>query len=242
MRPRLLTCFLFAVIAIALVATTTSDVFAQTQQLNKTLERKFPVGQCPLDTNFLGTFVTNTGIIQLTFLTRGDDDAGDAKSGDVAVAFDQVIDDVSIIEASEFAANSVEDDNCYFDGPPFLAVFTGALLNNPKVPFYDALDPSTSPCPWDETDGVVIDTGALRFTGDGGGDGILTTSVIISGLTPGTPYVLHGSWLAFNFNLPNDCVPPAACLDVTIDDVPNSCGTLSTETKTWGAVKALYHD
>ncbi len=67
MRSKVLSRFLLMIVACASLCAVASDVFAQTQQLDKTLVRKFPEGFCPLDTNLIGSFVTNTGIIQLTF-------------------------------------------------------------------------------------------------------------------------------------------------------------------------------
>jgi hypothetical protein len=240
MRPNLLTRFLLSVVACASVGAVTSDVFAQTQQLNKELVRKFPEGFCPLDTNLIGTFVTDTGIIQLTFVTGLGPHGVDAKSGGIALDITQVLDDISIIEAAEFndPANQQEDPgNCYFDNDPPIPVFTGDLLNNPAVPFYDALDPSTSPCPWDETNGFTITGGVLQVTGDPA-----STSVVISGLTPGTAYIIHGRWSANGFPFATACDETSLCLQVTVDDLESGCGSLSTESKTWGAVKALYRN
>lgn len=227
MRSTRLSHFLLTVAACALVGAAANNAFAQTQQLNKTLERKFPEGFCPIDANFLGSFHSDTGIIQLTFVTRADFGTE---------TFGQRLDDVSIIEAADFAANSVEDDNCYFDGPPYVAVYTGSLSGNPKVPFYEPFDPLASECAWDETDGATILGGEILFTGTGD----VSTSVVISGLTPGTPYVLYGNWSAFNFLLPDACLPPALCMQVTVDDLQAGCGPLPADTKTWGAVKSLY--
>jgi hypothetical protein len=225
---------LLAAGACAFVITAASEVCAQTQQLNKTLERKFPEGDCPLDTSLLGTFITNTGIIQLTFATRDED------NDPATVAFNQILDDISIIESAEFFANSIEDpDNCYFDGPPYALEYQGSLDNNPKVPFHDGFGPSTSPCAWDETDGAAIQNGVLQFVG-GSGDGVSTTSVIISGLTPGTQYVIHGRWSAEGFLLPDACGADQACLEVTVDDLEEGCVTLPVQSTTWGKVKALY--
>lgn len=241
MRPRLLSRMLFFVTVSTFLGALATDAFPQTEErLVKKLERKFPEGSCPLDTNFLGTFTTETGIVQLIFLTRGDDDGGDLKWQGAAVAFSQVLDDISIIEAAEFAANQVEDPgNCYFDGPPYMPVFTGDLLNNPNVPFYEPFSPPSSECAW-VTDGATISAGELHFDGAGASGEIFTASVVISGLTPGTPYVLHGRWFALGFLLPDNCIPPACCLDVKVIDLTNGCGPLPAQESTWGGVKSLY--
>jgi hypothetical protein len=228
MSPRRLIRPLFAVAAFASLCAVSSEVMAQTQQLDKTLVRKFPEDFCPLDTQLIGSFVTNTGHIQLTFAT----------AGEASIAFNQILDDISIIEADEFAANSVEHESCFFDGPPYALVYQGSLTGNPKVPFYDAFGPSTSTCPWDETDGATISDGALHFVGTGED---VSTSVVISGLTPGVNYVIHGNWSANDFNpFEPACTGAALCLQVTVDDLPNGCGPLPVESKTWGGVKALY--
>ncbi len=231
MRPRLLPCLLFTIVAVSAA----SDVVAQTQQLVKEVVRKFPEGSCPLDTDLIGTFVTDTGIIQLTFAV-GLGSLPDVKSGVIAVGFSQVLDDISIIEAAEFEAHQQDDPgNCYFDSDPPVPVYTGSSHT-----FLESFDPPTSPCPWDETDGFTISDGAIRFTGatDFG-----STSVIISGLTPGTQYVIHGSWFAEGFPFALDCTDPASlCMQITVDDLPNGCGPLPAENKTWGGVKALYQD
>lgn len=239
MRPTI-TRFLLAAVACIGITGTASTVLAQTNQLDKTLVRKFPEGMCSLDSNLIGSFVTNTGIIQLSFITSLDDDGADAVAG-VLSPYNHILDDISIIEESEFntPGNTVDDPgNCYFDG--LVQAYNGLVTGNPKVPFYDGFAPSTSPCPWDETQGVLIQNEHLEFIGNAGG--FCQTSVVISGLTPGTPYIIHGRWSAVGFPFGTDCTVPALCMTITVDDVPNGCGTLTTESKTWGAVKALYHD
>ena len=67
-----------------------------------------------------------------------------------------------------------------------------------------------------------------------------STSVIISGLTPGTPYVIHGNWSAIGFPFATDCTSSSLCMTVTVDDLQAGCGALPVETKTWGGVKSLY--
>ena len=239
MRSRVLSRFLLVVVACASLCAAASDVFAQTQQLNKELVRKFPEGQCPLDTNFIGTFVTNTGIIQLTFVTGLGPHS--AKPGEVMDAFNQVLDDVAIIEAGEFSANSVENTHfCYSDGNPAVPEYpVGLMASNPKVPFFELFNPTTSPCPWDETNGATINgvEGWIEFSGTGD---VVSTSVVISGLTPGTQYVIAGQWWAFGFPFATDCTPTSLCLNVTVDDLQAGCGPLPAETKTWGGVKSLY--
>ncbi len=236
MRPKMLSRFLTLVVACASLGATASDVFAQTQQLDRTLVRKFPEGFCPLDTQLIGTFHSDTGIIQLTFISGL---GGGTVANGTADTFLQILDDISIIEAAEFAANSIPDEVtfCYFDSDPHVPVYTGVLTGNPKVPFFDGLNPSTSPCPWDESNGFTITANGLEYTG--GGD-IATTSVVISGLVPGTEYIIHGRWKANGFAFATDCSPTSLCLTVQVDDLESGCGTLSTETKTWGAVKSLY--
>ncbi len=237
MRPRLLSRSLLAAFACVSIA---SDVYAQTQQLNKEVLRKFPELFCPLDTPLIGTFVTDTGTIQLTFVVGLG--GSNLKSGGIeAAGFNQILDDISIIEAAEYANEANTDETtCYFDGPPFVRAFkTGSLPNNPKVPFYDLFDPSTSPCPWDETDGFTITDGALHFTG---ATDVGSTSVVISGLTPGTEYVIHGRWSAEGFPFALDCTDTAAlCMQITVDDLTSGCVN-PVENATWGAVKALYRN
>jgi hypothetical protein len=239
MRPRLLSRLSLVVAVFALVGTLATDVFPQTEErLVKKLERKFPEGYCPMDTEFLGSFTSETGHIQLSFeTTNGFDDNG------TFIFYQQQLDNVAIVEAAEFAANSAENSAfCYFDGPPFVHVFTGALINNPKVPFYDSFNPSTSECAWDITNGATIDEGdgnlKLGLIADGLAN--IGTSVVISGLTPGIPYVICADWQAFSFLLPGDCSPSQICLDVKVTDVPNGCGPLPAQESTWGGVKSLY--
>lgn len=238
MRPHLLSRFLLAAVAGISITTAAGDGFAQTQQLDKTLVRKFPEGFCPLDTQLIGSFVTNTGIIQLTFVS-GLGGSSSATVNGAAATFSQVLDDISIIEAAEFSANSVEDDVtfCYFDGPPYALVYQGSVTGNPKVPFYDGLGPSTSPCPWDETNGFTISNGGLEYSGAGD---LASTSVVISGLTPGTLYVIHGRWKANGFPFATSCSPTSLCLTVQVDDLTSGCSPLPVQSTTWGRVKSLY--
>jgi hypothetical protein len=236
MRSKVLSRFLLIVVACASLCAVASDVFAQTQQLDKTLVRKFPEGFCPLDTQQIGSFTSNTGIIQLTFITGLG--ASGLKSGDVTVGFGQILDDISIIEAADFAVNSVPDEVtfCYFDSDPHVPVYNQPLPNA-HAPFYDSFGPSTSPCPWDETDGFAITGGELVYTGSGD---VASTSVIISGLTPGTPYIIHGRWKAVGFPFATACDASSLCMTVQVDDLQAGCGPLPVETKTWGGVKSLY--
>jgi hypothetical protein len=234
------------VAACAFVGVGASDVLAQTQQLNRTLERKFPEGECPFDTPFLGTFVTDTGFIKLTIVTTLDTGGG---GGVQVVGFNQYVDDIAIIEAAEFAAHNDENnDGCYFDGPPFVPIYTGNLTGNAAVPFYEPFLPLSSPCPWDLTHGAAITAAGqdgdivLEFVGPGDASGTVSTSVIISGLTIGTPYVLHGNWSADGFQLPDACEPGTLCVQVTIDDVPEGCTPLPVRETTWGKVKSLYRN
>jgi hypothetical protein len=237
MRPRLLSRFVLAFVACIGIVGIASDVFAQTNELNKTLVRKFPEDFCPLDTQLIGSFTSGTGIIQLTFITGLG--GGSARTSGTADAFSQILDDISIIEASEFAANQEPDQGgCYSDeDPESVPVFNGLLTGNPKVPFYDGFGPSTSECAWDETNGFSITDGALHYTGAGA---LATTSVISSGLTPGTTYVIHGRWSANDFPFATECTSTSLCLTIQVDSLPNGCGTLPVQTRTWGQIKAMY--
>lgn len=237
MRPSLLSRFLFA-IAIIAFASATTEVFAQTQQLNKTLERRFPEGTCPIETEFLGTFVSATGHIQLTFATtNGFFDGPDF------VFYDQLIARLVILEASVFESNkALSDEFCYFDGEVFELPPTFDPSTAAGVVFFDDFNPSTSECAWDLSDGASITDGSLHLGAEGLGAVPVTTSVVISGLTPNLSYVIAGDWQAFRFQLPDDCSPSQICFDVTVDDLETGCGPLPTQQSTWGAVKALYQN
>jgi hypothetical protein len=236
MRSRvLLRSFLF-VAACAFVGTLANDA-ASEELLVKKLERKFPEGYCPVDTEFLGSFVSATGHIQLSFVTtNGFDDAG------TFVFHQQQLDNVVIIEASEFELHKVLHENCYFDG--FINGLDPAYppAGKPGVVFFDSFNPSTSECAWDVTNGATIDEGEGKLKLGLIADGLanISTNVVISGLTPGTPYVICADWQAFAFLLPGDCSPSQICLDVTVSELTSGCGPLPAQESTWGGVKSLY--
>ncbi len=235
MRPSYLIRTVLFVTAVCALAGVATDSVAQS--LQKTLERKFPEAYCPLPTEFMGTFVSTTGSIRLSFETTNGYD-----NGPDFVFYQQQLDNIVVLEASVFDANKLEHETCYFDGginylnPAFNPV--GAV----GVVFFDSFNPSTSPCAWDETDGATIDSGegALKLGTIGLGAVPVTTSVVISGLTPNVPYVIAGDWHARDFLLPDDCGPSEICVLVTVEDLANGCGPVSVESKSWGAVKAMY--
>jgi hypothetical protein len=236
MRPRLLLRLFLFVALCAFVGTLANDA-ASEELLVKKLERKFPEGYCPIDTELLGSFVPTTSHIQLSFeTTNGYDDAG------TFVFYQQQLDNVVIIEAAEFELHKVLHDNCYFDGSINGLDPAYSPAGKPGVVFFDSFNPSTSECAWDVTNGATIDEGDGNLKLGLIADGVVNigTSVVISGLTPGTAYVICADWQAFSFLLPGDCSPSQICFDVKVDGLPNGCGPLPAEESTWGGVKSLY--
>jgi hypothetical protein len=231
MRPKLLSRLILIVAACALPSAVASDALAQTQQLNKTLERKFPEGYCPLPTEFMGTFISATGIIRLTFSTENGYDEGlDFHF------YQQQLDNIVVLEASVFEANKVEHPNCFFDGS-INGLSPSVNGSTPGVVFFDTFNPNTSPCAWDETDGATIDAGEGKMLLGTIGLGAVPVS---TSLTPNVPYVIAGDWQAFEFLLPDDCGPSEICVQVTVDDLTSGCLPLPVRSTTWGAVKSLY--
>jgi hypothetical protein len=68
----------------------------------------------------------------------------------------------------------------------------------------------------------------------------VSTSVVISGLTPGTVYVIYGDWFADKFSNPSNCTGANVCMHVTVEDLQQGCTPLPVENSTWGSIKALY--
>ena len=229
---------LVVVAALVIVGMTASGARAQTQQLNKTLERKFPSEYCPLPTPAIGNFVTDTGSIRLTFSANNGYDDGFGFQ-----FFEQKLDEVTIIEAAEFAAHASEDNNerfCYTTGivPEIDPGYD--RTNNPAVPFFEPFSPPSSTCPWDVSHGAAINpAGFLELGSAGLGETTVSTSVVISGLTPGVVYTIYGEWSASNFIDFSNCDPGSICMTIIVDDLPNGC-SVKTQESTWGAVKALY--
>jgi hypothetical protein len=220
------------VMAVSLVP---ADTLAQTLQIR--LERKFPSNWCPLDTPFIGTFQSATGTIKLTFTTiNGYDD------GQFFTFFDNRLDEVTIVQAAEFAAAQQPHDFCYLDN--IVPVYTGDTGQGaPVVPLYEPFSPPGSQCPWDESDGASLAPGSYIALGDAGlGEVEVSTSVVVTGLTPGVDYVIHGLWHADGFLDDPLCVPGSVCMEVRVDDLTQTgCQPpLATEESTWGRVKALY--
>lgn len=204
--------------------------------LSKDVERKFPSEWCPVPTAFLGTFTSDTGIIKLSFSTTNgyDDTFG-------FVPFEQKLDNVSIIEEAYFNLESTPHPSCYFDGT-VNQMAAADLIGKPEVPYYEQFTPPSGGCPWDETNGASINVaqGWIELGDASGPVEDVSTSVIISGLTPGTVYVVHGDWFAVEFSLPANCTGANICMHVTVEDVPQNCNPLPVEGSTWGAIKALY--
>jgi hypothetical protein len=238
MRLNLLSRFVLAATLFIIAGSATSDVFAQTNQLDKNLARKFPSSFCPLPTVILGTFVTFTGHIKLTFVTpNGYDLQGNF------IHHQQKLDNVSIMEESWFVAKAVPNDQfCYSDDEWGIVgtVPAADLIGKPEVPFFDQFDPSGSECPWDETDGATITGGVIELGSFADGIRDISTSVVISGLTPNVPYVIHGDWSADEFNIGTTCTGAEICMQVTVDDLPQGCVVVPAKTSTWGRVKALF--
>jgi hypothetical protein len=234
MRPRMLMPLFLFVAACVLVGASAVDTRAN--GLEKNLERKFPSDWCPIPTVFLGSFTTDTGNIKLTFATNNGYDDGFG-----FVPFQQKLDNVSIVEESYFALKSTPHPSCYFDETVNQMAPTD-LIGKPEVPFYEQFTPLSSECPWDETNGATINAtdGWIELGNFGLGIAPVSTNVVITGLTPGTSYVIHGDWFAQDFSLPSNCTGSQICVKVTVEDLSTGCVPLPTKGSTWGAIKALY--
>lgn len=220
--------------ACAAMGTIANSAFAN--GLSKDLERKFPSEWCPVPTAFLGTFTTDSGIIKLTFsTTNGFDDVFGF------TPFQQKLDNVSIVEDAYFTLKSTPHPSCYFDGT-VNQMAPADLIGKPQVPYYEQFTPSSGKCPWDETHGASINAGSgwIELGGASGPVAPVSTSVVISGLTPGTLYVIHGDWFAVDFSLPSNCTGANVCMHVTVEDLQQGCLPLPTEGSTWGSIKSLY--
>lgn len=221
--------------ACAAIVTITNSAFAS--GLTKTLERKFPSEWCPVPTAFLGSFTTATGIIKLTFSTTNgyEDTFG-------FTPFQQKLDNVSIVEETYFNLKSTPHPSCYFDGT-VNQMASADLIGHAEVPFYEQFTPSSGKCPWDESHGASINPGSGWIELGGVSTGPVapvSTSIVISGLTPATAYVISGDWFAVDFSLPASCTGANICMNVTVEDVQQGCLPLPVDSSTWGAIKALY--
>ena len=234
MRPSVLLRLPLFVVACALVGASAGGALAT--GLEKNLERKFPSEWCPIPTVFLGSFVTDTGNIRLTFTTNNGYDDGFG-----FVPFQQKLDNVSIVEESYFALKATPHPSCYFD-ETVNQMASSDLIGKPEAPFYEQFSPLSSECPWDETNGATINASAgwIELGNFGLGIAPVSTSVVIGGLTPGTSYVIHGDWFAVDFSLPSNCTGSQICVQVKVEDLATGCVPLPTKGSTWGAVKALY--
>jgi hypothetical protein len=226
------------VLLVTVVAMATLVVFdaGAAQRLKKVQERKFPSQWCPLNTGFLGSFTSETGHIKITFITiNGYDD------GSSFAFFNNRLDDVVVMEASEFVPPNTRDSDCYSDEIVPELDPSYPLVSNPAVPFYEPFDPPMSPCSWDESSGATInDTdGWIELGSAGLGEVFVETSVIISGLTIDVPYVIWGQWHAIDFFDDPACTPGALCMEITVDDLAQGC-LVPTEDTTWGGIKSLY--
>ena len=229
-----------AVLFVTILALTTTALFqgALASRLEKTQERKFPHEWCPLDTGFLGSFTSETGCIVLTFITTNA--FVDSLSNETF--FDNRLDNVVIMEESEFQSPNIRDSNCYSDHTVPELDPSYPLTSNPAVPFYEPFDPLLSPNPWDESQGATINAvdGWIEMGDALSGEVVVQTSVVISGLTPNLPYVIHGIWHCNPLTEDPGCANGSACLEVIVDDLNASCNPLPVEETTWGTIKSLY--
>jgi hypothetical protein len=225
---------------ITIVALTTTALVdsATAARLQKKQERKFPSEWCPIDTNFLGSFTSETGCIVVTFIAIN----GWVAPPDNFFFFDNRLDNVVVIEASEFQPPNTRDSGCYNNNIVPELDPSYPLLSNPAVPFYEPFNPLLSPNPWDETQGATINAvdGWIELGNASLGDGFVQTSVVISGLTPNVPYVIHGLWHCNPLSDAPGCTGGSACLEVIVDDLDASCNPVPVEETTWGTIKSLY--
>jgi hypothetical protein len=229
-----------AVLFVAILAFTSTALLqgALAARLQKKQERKFPHEWCPLDTEFLGNFTSETGCIVLTFITTNA--FVDSLSNETF--FDNRLDNVVVMEASEFQPPNIRDSNCYSDHTVPELDPSYPLLSNPAVVFYEPFNPLLSVNPWDESQGATINAvdGWIEMGNAMLGEVVVQTSVVISGLTPDLPYVIHGNWHCNPLSEEPGCVNGSACLDVIVDDLDASCNPLPVEQTTWGTIKSLY--
>jgi len=226
------------VLLVTVVALTAFVVFdaGAAQRLKKVQERKFPSEWCPLNTGFFGSFTSETGHIKITFVTtNGYDD------GSFFAFFNNRLDDVVVMEASEFVPPNTRESTCYSDGIVPELDPSYPLVSNPAVPFYEPFDPPMSACSWDESNGATVDghEGWIEIGSVDMGVALVETSVVVSGLTIGVPYVIWGQWHAVDFFDDPACTPGALCMELTVDDLPQGC-LVPVEDTTWGGIKSLY--
>jgi hypothetical protein len=143
--------------------------------------------------------------------------------------------------AAEFEANNQPNDAfCYVGN--IVPVYTGDTAQGaPVVPLYEPFSPAGSPCPWNVSNGASLAGDYIALGAPALGVSTVSTSVVVSGLTPGVDYVIHGDWHSDGFLDTPLCVPGSVCMEVRVDDLEQGCGgPLAARESTWGAVKALY--
>jgi hypothetical protein len=227
----------------------------------KKIDRRFPTGYCPIDvrnigSNHYGAFFTPGGTsVHITFSANNFDSNNQW--------FAHRLDNIAVVRSASFAAHSGVTpgfDICYvdsngapaffFDDPtvtsadmPFLETFATSagsfdLSNGAYFLPVDSLrncdggdQPSSAPLP---TTGTDAGGGSLALGRPSDGAVTLSTSVEVTGLTPGTQYLVTGWWWACQAEtlrsleidvegLPFDGTPPGATL-IGVDDVAQTSG------------------
>ncbi len=234
-------CLLPILVAAFLLAPQATDA-----RITKTVDRKFPTGKyCPLESRAAAgidlSFVAAASTVRLTFSANNLDGSSQWNSFR--------IDNVSLTTKAVFDAHLVDDipgfDDCYNESaPPGQA--TGGILNAPAYDFNATSTPellldlfatgvpgwsgshmffnSSSTAPTNPASGTGTTGGSLGLGQQNDGAVAVHASRVVSGLTPGTQYVLFAWWYALSTS-PLTLTIDVPCADVDGDGfvVCNAC-------------------
>lgn len=201
---------------------------------NKSIDRRFPAQFCPIDNDdFILEFVADTSRARLTFKVRN--------FGLLGGFLGHQLDNVAVVDRTTFLANRVVTPGysfCY-QSPGHLNTkgydFSAAGTTESFLDLFDADADG-----WDLTNRAFFATSSAprnppvgndntgRSIGLGksaDGDVEVSTSVLVSGLTPGVTYVITGWWQEFDDDRPlNITIDTAPCADRDADGLSECDG------------------
>ena len=207
-------------------------------QFTKTLDRRYPTAYCPIDNDtFDLTFTATTDRIKIRIQADNRTPGG--------IWNEQRVDNMIVVPKSVFDAHRRLISNftaCYLD-PPGPALYQGYDFSAAGTPesFFELFD--TNAVLWDLTNYGYFDNvsfnasaprvsttgtdrtgGALALGRDEDGNVTVGTDFTVTGLTPGTLYILTGWWHTQFLNTFTFTFYPEPCNDTDADGVTDCAG------------------
>lgn len=254
-RYHVLLLWTLAVIVPSL-ASVRADAAALAQAL---IDRKFPnFSFCPIESrgsSLVHFIAPANGSVRVTF--SADNFFPQFQGGDL-VYNEPRIDNVMLMPRTQWEGNHTScSEGCFtengqFDPAPTFPSDAASIAGLPYVELFDSspfavASPAWAGGSWDTghtapkndatgTDCGFAQTGGSLLLGtEAQGDIAVSSTLTVSGLTPGVEYVVAG-WMFVRSTVNCSGAPCWAQLSIIVDEN----GAVGSESSTWGAVKAVY--